>query len=415
MFQNSMLERRIAVVALAAALFTPAELVIADSSLIEAQAGQAVAAPASIKTIQCSNLLRNSRFPLGLQSGWSVGGECSLGDDLTIDSDNKTIGPSRAASLRIQAKVAVSVWSEPFLVVEPTVPHHIVLSAKGTGTWKFSVINSRDAGKAPESTIQLSGDWKKVEVPFQPEAGKVVCAMKIEGNGTLWLDGLFAGPVRPNEVPHSQCEVALALSAGPNAFERIQFDDVEPTIEYAVSGGLLQGDELHTKALDLYGNSRELPVVSLSAEFVQRGSLKYCESTLGCFRVEAWVERSGAKIGPVNEIVVSRLHKPRFWKKDAPESYFGVHLVPTSQAIAQAKAIGINWVRCHGPALDLTGWASVEPTQGKWSFPDAKVKRLRDNKMIILGQLGSAPAWASYRTIGFNRRKRKHGARMSAA
>jgi hypothetical protein len=50
-----------------------------------------------------ANLFRNSRFPLGLPSGWSVRGSNSLGDDAKVESDPKTIGPTGTSALGIDS------------------------------------------------------------------------------------------------------------------------------------------------------------------------------------------------------------------------------------------------------------------------------------------------------------------------
>ena len=65
---------------------------------------------------------------------------------------------------------------------------------------------------------------------------------------------------------------------------------------------------LNTKVVDIYGEERRLPDVSLGSGDVSRGSLAYevfGGRSFGVFRVEAWLEdQTGRRVSPVNEIVV---------------------------------------------------------------------------------------------------------------
>ena len=66
-------------------------------------------------------------------------------------------------------------------------------------------------------------------------------------------------------------------------------------------------------------------------------------------------------------MVATRVVRPRYWNKDAPDSPFGVHVVPQRESLLAAKASGANWARLHDAGLFLIGWAFLEPKKGNGS------------------------------------------------
>ncbi len=345
-----------------------------------------------------ANLMRNSRFPLGIQSGWSLGREQSDGDDVTLDPDPEATGPSGAPALRCRSTGRMTLRFEPFGVRCPVIPHKAALSAKGEGEWTFSVrAEGRPVG---HRKVRLGPDWQRVEIPFAPVLLAKVYEWRAEGAGTLWLDALQAGPAdRVKEyVSPGACEVALACPAGEAAAARIRFEDEPAEVQWCVTG-TAPGAALKARVVNLYGEARDLPPVPLGPGFLARGAFRFDvfpKRPLGSFRIEAWVERRGDRISPVNELVVHRLRRPRYWGKDAPRSPFGTHTLSTTRHILMAKAIGVNWTRFHDAGLEYIGWWNLEPEPGKWRFFDREIRRYREHGMKIFAELGTAPPWASY-------------------
>jgi hypothetical protein len=281
-------------------------------------------------------------------------------------------------------------------------PHQVTLSVKGTGKWSFSVLSNGDRTQPTPTAFELKegGDWQRIHIPFQPQLKSKLCSLRIQGNGKLWLDGLRAALASQGEDDASQgeCEVALAIPDTEISPARIQFSTEAPQMRYAVTGQLAKA-QLRGKVFHADGSSADLLPVSLDAKGTQSGLIKFDVfpgKPLGVFRIEAWVERDGQRISPPAESVVTRIRRPRYWKQNAPQSHFGAQFGPDSLSMLEAKAIGLNWVRCHGPALPLTAWAFLERKSGEWVFPDAAIDRLKSNHFNILGQLGTVPPWASY-------------------
>ena len=335
------------------------------------------------------NLFRNSRFPLGLQSGWNLDRTCA---SEMAESDPAKPGPSGAPALRLAATTGCTLYTEPFQVAEPTRQHRVALAFTGSGTWRLAML--QQGREIAAKTLTPSGDWQRDSLAFQPDPTARAFALRLSGTGTLWIDALaaYAGDEdRPYESA-GLCEVALAPTRSEIAETRIQFLDEPRTLSYAVTGQF-QGAILRSTVADIRGQVRALPDIRLSAA-AAAGCLDaavFPEAPLGQFRVEAWVERDGQRISPFNELVLTCLRRPLFWGKDAPDSPFGGHALAVDRTLRILKAGGLNWARLHDAGTDLTGWYWLEPKPGEWRFRDAEIARYRDNHLKL-----SAPKWASH-------------------
>jgi hypothetical protein len=344
------------------------------------------------------NFFRNSRLPLGLQAGWSLG---RMSDKATAEPDPKCIGPSGSPALRLASNgqrdsfmgtKGVRLSSEMFQVADPFVKNYVGLSVKGTGKWSFSV-----GGVTQE--IELGGAWKRVTVEFMPDFAQKAYALDIFGNGTLWMDAFSAwagNKDRPYESAGA-CEVALGLPASELAETRIQFEKEPAALIYQVTGDCKDGI-LKAKVANVYGREKNLPDLRLESSNTS-GKINFGvmpETPYGQFRIEAWVERSGRRISPTNEMIVTRVKQPVFWNKDAPESPFGCHFLSVDRTIKIMKAGGVNWARLHDAGIEYIGWWYLEPEKGKWTFHDEDIQRYRNHQIKIFGQFGTAPTWASY-------------------
>ena len=347
------------------------------------------------------NLVRASRFPLGLPSGWALGRDNSDGDDVVVSPDPDAIGPSGAPALRVQTQEPTVLWSAPFAVPLAFQPHAASLYVRGTGEMRLTVLC--DQRQIKRQSFELSGeaDWQRVHVTFDPVLMARSYVLRIEAEGTFWMDALqvAAGSEPGAYASQLPCEVALASPPSDASAARVQFTDEPDAIAYCVTGEA-QGARLRSKAVNVYGEEKALPPVELKGDLPATGELRYDvfgRKLRGPFRVEAWVEDAeGQRISAHEEIVVNRLPRPRYWGQDAPESPFGVHTASTTWHNLMAKAIGANWTRLHDAGLEYLGWWWLEREQGQWSFRDKEIKRYRRDHIKVLGELGTAPEWASY-------------------
>jgi hypothetical protein len=173
------------------------------------------------------NLIRATRFPLGLQSGWAVDREYSLGETVKIEADRNEIGPSGFPALKLSlGGKALNVYSAPFDVAQVLEKHVASVYVKGYGDGTLSVL--RDGGGIastkfkvrPASKKELDADknagWQRITVPFDPGVAGRFWALRFEANGAFYLDAL---QVEPGEAatpyaPQKALEVALAPGAG---------------------------------------------------------------------------------------------------------------------------------------------------------------------------------------------------------
>lgn len=355
----------------------------------------------------CRNFFRNSRFPLGLQAGWSVSREFRGG---VIDTDPAWTGPSGFPALKLESPHPLTLYSEPFQTSDPAARNFVGLAMRGTGTWTLSVIAPRPSGRSREIARQAlapAPDWKteNLELKLDAEARlSRAFALKLSGTGTLHLDAVQAWAGMPERayVSQGECEVALGLPPSSLSDTRIQFADEEPVLMFCVTGAV-EGSTLKLKIVNLHGEEKPLPDIPLGsspgqAPVIQRGTFRYDafgDAMLGQFRVEAKIERNGQRTSPFNEILVTRIRRPVHLTEDAPNSPFGCHFLASPLTIRMMKAAGVNWARFHDAGTDYTGWYHLEPAPGTWTFHDDEIQLYRNNKIKIFGGLQTAPPWAS--------------------
>ncbi len=109
------------------------------------------------------NLLRNTRFPLGLPAGWSISPDVSLGTDIVVMTDEAVFGRSGSHALKLEAKREASLFSEPFRVTQPGQPHALAIDLKGSGSWTLAVSGNGVWQDAPSKlqTLKETDDWIK--------------------------------------------------------------------------------------------------------------------------------------------------------------------------------------------------------------------------------------------------------------
>ena len=353
------------------------------------------------------NLLRCSRIPLGIQSGWSIGRDNSDGDVVKIASDPNVVGPSRAPALRMESPTSVRLYGEPFGVQYPVGTYIASLSVRGKGSGRVSVSCDRRTVAGKDFEVSDADGWQRLHVPFKPKLMADVYAMVIDWTGTVWIDALQVAPAdestgKPQPyAAQMPAEVALALPDSDASCARVQFADEPAAVRWCVTGDAAKGVVLKGKVVNVYGDEVPVPAAVLDDGPVQHGKWTQCfapgPKPFGPMRVEAWVEdAAGKRISPYNELIVFRLPRPRYWGKDAPDSPFGVHTNSTTRHNTMAKAVGINWTRLHDAGLQYIGWFYLEPNKGEWQFHDDAIYRYRRHHLMILGELGTAPLWASY-------------------
>lgn len=351
------------------------------------------------------NFLRNSRFPLGAQAGWNL--RPSGSTEMAVGPDKSERGPSGSPSLTVTSKGRGTLYSEPFQIADPrSRDNHLSFAVKGNGAWRLQVYylkGSRKIGSYVLKALPVSSDWRteSIDLSLTGEALNArAFGLEFHGSGKLHLDSLQAWQGRADRPFSGQgeAEVALAIPESPSSDLRVQFADEPARFDYCVTGAGA-GSTLKLVAANAYGVERRLPDVRLRGGKEEHGTAAlsaFPETPLGQFRVEAWVERAGRPISPTNELLLTRVRRPVYEGRDAPDSPFGCHFEGNPLIVRAAKAAGMNWVRLLGAGDNITNWAAVEPKRGTWVFDDAAIDNYRKHHVLVLGGLNTAPPWASF-------------------
>jgi len=343
------------------------------------------------------NLVRTWTFLLGLPSGWALDRDNSDGDQIVVLPDAQTKGPRGVAALCVKGSARWRLWTAPVSIPRSFEPHTASIYARGTGKLRLTAYGDGRYLRSAEFVLKPQS-WERAVLTFNPLLLGQFHQLTIEGEGDVWLDAfqIERGSEATEFVPPQPCLVALALPESAASAARIQFADEPPQILYAVHGAP-PGSVLKLTQYDLYGGALSLPEIKNPPSQGRLQIKPPAAHGLGTFRVEAYVQDAqGRIISPVEEIVLHRVRRPRYWNKPAPRSPFGVHTNSTRRHILMAKAIGANWTRLHDAGTEYIGWAHLEPEPGKWIFRDRELQRYAQYGMKILGLLSTSPLWANY-------------------
>ncbi len=336
-----------------------------------------------------ANLVRVSRFPLGLPSGWSIGRNSSDGDVVVVQPAENAFTPAT----KITAPEHLTISSAPVELKYPIVKHTASISIRGNGEWLM-----RTGGQGihrSSKKITATDSWQRIAVPFNTNQRNRFCQVFIEGQGTLYIDKFQVGPANKYKgryQPSMTAEITAALASGFDAGAAgVVFDDETTAFDVATTGDIKDAT-VHWKLFNL--NEKMIKEGSIDA--VPHLKITDFSARYGSFRLELKLERNGKPISPTDEVIWNRLHRPRYWGRDAPDSPFAVHTLSTTRHILMAKAMGINWTRLHDAGLEYFGWWNLETEKGKWRFFDRELKRYGEHGIKIFAELGTAPPWASY-------------------
>lgn len=352
--------------------------------------------PKSVK-----QFIRHQRFPMGLPCGWNAGREFSQG---ICDSDSEHPAADGVPVLRARSADTFTFYSEPFQPAIPKKAHTISFQYQANGAWEVHLM--RENGWVIRSMqIKPASSWREARMEFNPGELANNYLLRIKGTGEFRMDRLsvFIGKEKPAD------EFASSVTLQPTKGEitentKIQFLDEPATMDFCVLDAP-KDSVLKSTVTDLYGDTKALPDRALQEGKIVRGNLNYMvlgKRPMGQFRVESWVENNGKRISLIEENVVTRLPRPIYWKKDAPDSAFGSHFIAREGTVQSMKACGVNWARLHDAGTEYSGWWALEKEKGKWTFYDSAIDCYRRNNIKIFAQLGTAPAWAShYGDLGY--------------
>lgn len=367
------------------------------------------------------NFIFSSCFPFGVPAGWNCRrGTASISEDVT--------GPSGQPALKLAAglgeKKNPQFFSAPFQTPDPQKKYTLSFSYRGPG--KLTCNGNR---------FEPSETWKRASFNLQIPEFQAGAVLTFEADDTVFLDAIRLAEEGETDYKRAgNYEIALGLPDSDASVARVQFEDEPAKLRFRLMGdsvgdsvsdsagdsaknsaGDSAGDSIGDSAgvtirgtvTNIWGETRSLPEIHPQSEVHQTtqnsqfidGFIEYLlfpETPFGQFRIDVQAFRGSEPVSPVAEFVVSRFRRPIYWGKDAPESPFGIHEEPILPLLTGLKAGGINWVRLHDGGFQYCNWPAIEEEKGKWTFHDTEIKAYRDAGMMLYGQLGGAPTWASY-------------------
>lgn len=352
-----------------------------------------------------NNFIFSSCFPFGVPSGWN----CRRG---TASLSNDTTGPSGERALKLENGFGEieqpRLYSAPFQVPDPEKIYAVSFSAKGTGSIQCN-------GKS----FELSDQWQRFETSLRIPKSHAGAVLDFSGDKTFYLDAVRVSEKnsdsqrslsnankniadknsRSNNVTDyrraGRCEIALGLPDSDASESRIQFSDEPSKLRFRLMGDY-SDLTLTVNVTNIWGETRQLAPMTPRQANGDFDYLVFPETPFGQFRIEVQARQGDREIAPIAEFVVTRLKRPIYWGKDAPDSMFGIHVEPISRMLVGLKAGGVNWVRLHDAGAQYSLWSNIEPKKGEWHFYDREIQNYRNHHLKIYGQLGGAPVWASY-------------------
>jgi hypothetical protein len=344
------------------------------------------------------NLLRSSRFPLGLPAGANPDRATSEGDDLMLETDPTRPGAGGWATLKLtnlRTKVHPSVVFEPFAVDTILSPYTASVAAAGTGGVSLRLIENGVTIASQTFQLDPTAAWRRLALTSDKFKPGFPYQLEIASWGTTWIDAMQVTPGKTDPGYLSADRPEIALAATP--LSRVYLEGEKAVVHYQVTGKT-DGLKLRVKVVDVYHEQRVFADILLTTTSLQ-GDVPFDifpNHPFGAFRIEARIVDAGGKTASAGfETTVLRVRSPRHLTEDAPDSPFGVHVMASRSHLEMAKRIGLNWVRLHDAGLEYIGWNFLETLPGKWQFRDAEINRYRKNHLMILGEAGTAPAWAS--------------------
>ncbi|MCC5846244.1 MAG: hypothetical protein JJU05_18505 [Verrucomicrobia bacterium] len=360
-----------------------------EADLAAERAERLAAAPA--------NLLPAAGFALGLPSGWSTGAQLSRLHDVRVEPAAAE-GPRGTVPLRLAARrggSSVTLASAPFEPLLRDEPHTARFFLRGTVRDGSLAVQVDDRTLASTLLPSSPDEWTEVSLTFTPDltAPWHVLTWTLDGEIeidtlTLRVDADGTPAERPPEV---------ALSGHPMRNYVFLRGENQEVIAFAVTGAE-PGDILQLTAHDLRGRTADLPPQTLEDTALVRGTVSFKDiftaHPYGPLRIEGRLLRDGEPVSPPVERVIHRLRVPRYWGHRAPQSRFGTHINLFEPHLHSMKAIGINWVRLHGPNGRFVYWSGVEPRQGEWRFHRDAIQQYLDAGLEIVGSWLHTPGWA---------------------
>jgi len=367
-----------------------------ETATIAEMAQEAVRRPSKDVT----EYIRHNRFPLGLPTGWCFRRDC---EGTVYGADETEPAPDGVPVLKVSGNRTWAFYSEVFQTAFPGGEMEVSFKYRSDCRVRNFVNDDHWRGEMfGESWLGPTKEWKEHRFRFRgpelAEAFTIGWGTGVEA-GTMWLDDVRVRPMDGTGVRDTRPCLQMAVVEG-DAGEgtRVQFLDEKPLVKWCVVD-VPTGSVMKVEAADLYGEEVTIAEIPLKGGKLEKGTLEisaFKDCPMGQFRICATIEKDGKVVSEREEIVLTRVVRPVMWGKDAPNSPFASHFNPWRPVVKMMKACGVNWVRFHDAAEDLSNWFYLERKKGEWTFRDAAIDEYRRANVKIFAQLGMSPEWANH-------------------
>ena len=358
------------------------------------------------------NLLPTTSFPAGLAKPWNFGGMNYHPSSVVADAEAP--GPSGLPALRITPptlmRTAKGNYYEGGIRVpfngQPEAVHTFSVYLKGSETGQPITLLLQPGDSERSQTefrklITLTTEWQRyefsVKLPYTTRGfyAATVKSVGYEGGRPFWMDqpqvevGDKATPFqRSGEVElglFPEKNFGLHFSGEPLKVNVVAYGKIdEGTV---VSGTFYDAsDRAFPVAAQPLAAGAESPVQRLAFTLPPGGELPF-----GFYRFVAEARRGEKPVSRRAEAILGRVRPPRLGDRFAPESGFGVHVIPVETHLQLCRDLGFKWSR---PLFPQTfGWAELELPDGTvdWSRADESVRLHQKYKFSIMGVLSGGP------------------------
>jgi len=242
-------------------------------------------------------------------------------------------------------------------------------------------------------TVTVGSKWQKYSLtgvlkPVDENAYYVI--LTSTGSGKIWVDGVQLMQGAPSGFqPHAPAEIGLVRDGIPTLYTigsrvslRADVADYSTTANYQI--------QIYSESLS--GMRKVLANKQLHLKKGQEKSVPFGlpAHQPGYYKVVATISTHGRTLDR-SEMAFGILY-PRT-RAPTKRSPFGNHIRFNDRSLAEARMLGVSWLRMHPPLA--TTWPVVEPERGHFDFEDKAIELAHKRGFFLLGSLYLTPRWAS--------------------
>ncbi len=355
--------------------------------------------------VRKGNLLRNGSFEVGLDR-WGVQiretGSYQyempvyLADSRPAIDQTKVVDGKQALRVELPPHSRM-VLTSPYVQADPGRSYR--LSFWATSDRPRSISAALSAGYFGQEVNRLVSfsvgpKWQRFSSivklkPAPDDAYHII--LQTDGQGVLWLDGIqLMDEEHAADVSLATAEVGFERQGVRTLYQ--QGEKINLSVNLNDKACAIDG-YLVVKSVDFHGSERELRRTKAKDCSNQDGGWKlhFPSVVPGYFRLIARLEDSAGVVLDQSEMAIGVLSGvPSAASLQSP---FGSHARINARSLADAKLLGVSWLRMHPP--HGTKWYVVEAEKGVFEFHDEAMRLAKAQGFQILGLLGSTPDWAS--------------------